>query len=94
MKIVHWLDGDASQGIVIVDTTADDGNMEVAEVLPMIVGIGNVYYAFASLAENIEANIGWNPNGAAVCSSNVDENRQAIRAMLDNPPLNKVFAAS
>jgi hypothetical protein len=89
MKIVYGLDGDSTIPVVGTSVEGED----IAEALPNLVGAGNPYYAFDSLPPEVEGNIAWDPSGAPTCANDVEENRQAIRAMLDNPPTDKVFAA-
>jgi hypothetical protein len=70
--------------------------LDPADYLVPVVGVGFPFYAFAELpllAELQGGSIAWDPTGAPVCSDDPEANGAAIDAMLANPPLSKVFAA-
>ncbi|HEV2557955.1 MAG TPA: hypothetical protein VGU45_04955 [Microvirga sp.] len=89
MKLVHPLIDEPA--LTVVTTFAEDA--DVPEYVEGIVGKGNPFYAFESIPPEIEGNIAADFNGAPLCSNKVDENRAAIDAMLDNPPLDKLSQA-
>ena len=89
MKIVYGLDGDNS--IPVVGTTSD--NSDPAEDVRSVVTDGSPFLVFDTLPPAIEANIAWDPNGAPLCTQDLDDLRAKIDAMLADPPLSKVRIA-
>ena len=88
MYIIAGLDADEAEPFVAVTTPGAN----VASAIKTIVGIGNRYYAFASIPFDFSNGINVNFDGAATCSSNTANNSAAIIAMLETPPLDKISA--